>query len=142
MSTSGIAPARSEGLRIFSKVPYSLLTTFKRDGTRVAVPIWQAVGDDKIYMFTEARSWKVKRLRRDARIEITTCDMRGRTDGSPTWTGTGRVVDDKPGIARAYKALDDKYGWQKWIVDTLSKISGRYDSRAILEITLDETAKA
>ena len=142
MSKSGITPTRSEGLRIFAKVPYSLLTTFRRDGGRVSVPIWQAVGGDKVYMFTEARSWKVKRLRRDPRIEITTCDMRGNKDGGPTWTGTGRVVDDQAGVARAYAALDEKYGWQKWLVDSFSKLAGRYNARAILEITLDETASA
>ncbi len=130
--------AAAEGLRILGSVPYSRLTTFKRDGTPVGVPIWQAAGDGKLYMFTEARSWKVKRLRRNPRIEITTCDWRGKLDGGPTWTGTARIVEDAAGIARAYDALDRKYGWQKWITDTLSKISGRYDARAILEITLDD----
>jgi PPOX class probable F420-dependent enzyme len=128
----------AEGLRILGSVPYSRLTTFKRDGTPVGVPIWQAVGDGKVWMFTEARSWKVKRLRRNPRIEITTCDWRGNLDGGATWTGTARIVDDAAGVARAYEALDRKYGWQKWITDTLSKLTGRYDARAILEITLDD----
>lgn len=131
-------PTAKEGLRMLGVVPYSKLTTFKRDGTPVSVPIWQAVGGSKVYMFTEASSWKVKRLRRNPRIEITTCDWRGKLDGGPTWTGEARVVDGAKDVARAYKALDAKYGWQKWITDTLSKISGRYDARAILEITLDD----
>jgi hypothetical protein len=80
----------------------------------------------------------VKRLRRNPRIEITTCDWRGNLDGGPTWTGTGRIVEDAEGIARAYEALDRKYGWQKWLVDLLSRLTGRYDGRAILEITLDD----
>jgi PPOX class probable F420-dependent enzyme len=138
MSPSAAHASRAEGLRILGAVPYSRLTTFKRDGTPVGVPIWQATGDGKVYMFTEARSWKVKRLRRNPRIEITTCDWRGNLDGGPTWTGTARIVDDAAGVARAYEALDRKYGWQKWITDTLSKLAGRYDARAILEITLDD----
>lgn len=129
--------ARDEALRLLSAASYSSITTFKKDGTPVSVPIWHAVGDGKIYMFTEAKSWKVKRLRRNPRIAITTCDMRGKLAGAPTWTGDCRIVEDDAGIARAYKALDLKYGWQKWITDTLSKIAGRYDARAILEITLD-----
>jgi uncharacterized protein len=140
VTTSGITPTRAEGLRIFGAVPFSRLTTFKRDGSRVSVPIWQAVGGDRIFMFTEAASWKVKRLRRNPRIEITTCDWRGNLDGGPTWTGTGRIVEEPAAITRAYEALDAKYGWQKWLVDSMSKISGRYDKRAILEITLDEIA--
>jgi PPOX class probable F420-dependent enzyme len=138
MTASTANATRAEGLRILGTVPFSRLTTFKRDGTPVGVPIWQAVGDGKVWMFTEARSWKVKRLRRNPRIEITTCDWRGNLDGGATWTGTARIVDDAALVARAYEALDRKYGWQKWITDTLSKITGRYDARAILEITLDD----
>ena len=141
-STSGITPTKAEGLRIFGVVSFSRLTTFRRDGTPKSVPIWQAVGGDKIYMFTEAASWKVKRLRRNPRIEMTTCDWRGNLDGGPTWTGTARIVEDRGTIERAYEALDAKYGWQKWLTDTLSKLAGRYDKRAILEIALDETSSA
>ena len=129
---------RADGLRALDTASFSRLTTFKKNGTGVPVPIWHAVGGDKIYMFTEAGSWKVKRLRRNPRIEITTCNWRGVTDGNPTWSGNARIVEDAKGIARAYEALDRKYGWQKWLTDTLSKISGRYDARAILEITLDD----
>ncbi len=139
---SGISPTRAEGLRIFAVVPYSRLTTFKRDGSRVSVPIWQAVGGDRIYMFTEAASWKVKRLRNNPRVELTTCDWRGNPDGGPTWTGSGHVVGDKVTVARAYEAIDRKYGWQKWLLDIVSKIGGRYGGRAVLEITLDEAADA
>ncbi|HEY2773458.1 MAG TPA: PPOX class F420-dependent oxidoreductase [Candidatus Binatia bacterium] len=125
-------------LRVLDASSYSRLTTFRRNGTRVSVPIWHTVGGDKVYMFTEAGSFKVKRLRSDSRIEITTCDWRGNPGGAPTWSGTGRIVDSPADVTRAYQALDRKYGWQKWIVDALSKLSGRYDARAILEITLDE----
>lgn len=116
---------------------YSSLTTYKRDGRPVAVPIWHAVADAKIYMFTEAASFKVKRLRRDPRIELAACNWRGTVHG-PSWKGTGRIVTEPALIAKAYQHLDRKYGWQKWLVDTLSKIAGRYDARAILEISLSE----
>lgn len=133
-----VCTSPSEGLRVLAVVPYCRLTTFRRDGTPVGVPVWQAVGDSKVWIFTEAASWKVKRLRRNPRVEITTCDLRGNLDGGPTWTGTGRVVDDPATVARAYAHLDAKYGWQKWLVDTLSKLTGRYPGRAMLEITLDD----
>jgi PPOX class probable F420-dependent enzyme len=133
-----VCTSPSEGLRVLAVVPYCRLTTFRRDGTPVGVPVWQAVSDGKVWVFTETSSWKVKRLRRDPRVEVTTCDMRGALDGGPNWTGKGRVVTDAETIARAYRALDAKYGWKKWIVDTMSKFAGRYDKRAMLEITLDD----
>lgn len=133
---SDVCTSAAEGLRLLGVVPYCRITTFKRDGKPVGVPVWQAVSQGKVWIFTEASSWKVKRLRRDPRVEVTTCDWRGNLDGGPTWTGTGRVVDDPATVARAYEALDAKYGWQKWLTDTLSKLAGRYDKRAMLEITL------
>ncbi|MFM7963607.1 MAG: hypothetical protein ACKPBF_06545, partial [Actinomycetota bacterium] len=35
------------------------LTTFKRDGSRVATPIWLNAMNEKIYVTTEAESWKL-----------------------------------------------------------------------------------
>ncbi|HYC00613.1 MAG TPA: PPOX class F420-dependent oxidoreductase [Candidatus Limnocylindrales bacterium] len=127
---------KSAALTRLAEEPYSSLATFKRDGTPVAVPIWHAVADGRIYMFTEAASVKVKRLRRDPRVTLAPCNWRGEVR-EPRWSGKGRVVDDPAVVARAYEALDRKYGWQKWIVDGLSKLAGRYHARAILEIDLD-----
>lgn len=126
----------SPGLSALEKEAYSSLTTFRRNGSPVPVPIWHAVADGKIYMFTEAASFKVKRLRRDPRIEIAACNWRGAVRG-PIWKGKGHVTEEAGVIARAYRALDAKYGWQKWLVDTMSRIGGRYDARAVLEIELD-----
>lgn len=130
--------SHDEGLRALAEAPYSLLTTFRRNGTPVGVPVWQAVGGVHVYVFTEASSWKVKRLRRNPHVEMTTCDWRGTPTGAPVWPGRARIVEDAIDVERAYEALDRKYGWQKWFVDLLSKATGRYHARAILEITLDE----
>jgi hypothetical protein len=44
------------------------------------------------------------------------------------------VVDD-PAISRgAYAALRAKYGWQMKMVDFGSRLAGRIDNRAIVEI--------
>jgi PPOX class probable F420-dependent enzyme len=67
------------------------LTTFKRDGTRVATPIWFNIIDDKILLTTPATSWKVKRIRNNPRVEFATCTQRGALTG-PVFTGTARVI--------------------------------------------------
>jgi PPOX class probable F420-dependent enzyme len=126
----------TQALERLAAEPYSSLTTFRRDGRPVSVPIWHAVAGEKVYMFTEAEAFKVKRLRRDPRVTLAPCNWRGAVHG-PAWSGSGRVVTDPAVVATAYQALDRKYGWQKWLVDLLSKMAGRYDARAILEIELD-----
>jgi hypothetical protein len=41
---------------------------------------------------------------------------------------------DRERIRTAYEALRRKYGWQMWLADFFSRLSGRIDQRAILEL--------
>ena len=47
---------------------YVLLTTYRKDGTPVATPVWAVARDDKLYVWTVADSWKVKRIRNNAAV--------------------------------------------------------------------------
>ena len=115
---------------------YISLATFRRDGKAVETPVWFAEHDRKLYVFTEGAAYKVKRLRRDARVKVARCGALGRVTGA--WrAGRGRIIEDAPTEAAAYAALRAKYGWQMTLVDTLSRLSGRIDDRVILEISLD-----
>ena len=51
--------------------------------------------------------------------------------------GRGRVATEPEVIERAYAALRRKYGWQMRLGDVFSRLTGRYDRRAMLEIDLD-----
>lgn len=86
------------------------LTTFRRDGTSVATPIWLAPAKGHWYAFTASRSGKVGRLRRDPRVQVAPSDFRGEPAGEAT-EGTARVL---PGaqFRRATQALTAKYGWK------------------------------
>ena len=114
---------------------YINLRTFKRDGTGVDTPVWFAESDGKLYVFTEGAAFKVKRLRRDARAQVAACGVFGAVSGR--WRDAhAAVVDDPIVVARAYRVLHAKYGWQMTLVDLLSRLSGRIHKRAMLEITL------
>ncbi|MFG3496992.1 PPOX class F420-dependent oxidoreductase [Streptomyces sp. NPDC047928] len=94
---------------------YVSLTTFRKDGSGVATPVWFAVDDGELFVWTRADSWKVKRLRRDSRVVVTPCDVRGRVaDGATGVPGTARLLDDLRGVRRL---LARKYTWQFWAVD-------------------------
>ena len=56
MSTSNRGRA-AEGLAVLDREPYSNLTTFRRDGSAVATPVWQAVADGRIYVVGGAPSF-------------------------------------------------------------------------------------
>ena len=80
------------------------LATFKKSGEKVAGAMWLARDGDALVMWTPADSWKVKRLRRDSRVELTPCGRTGTVpDGRerPPRLGGGRRRSggDLPGRA-------------------------------------------
>ena len=115
---------------------YVSLVTFRRDGRTVATPVWHAEHDGRLYIFTEANAGKVKRLRREPKIRLAPCDVRGRVRGD-WYDGRARIVADARVEDAAYTALSRKYGWQMWLVNLGSRLAGRIDGRAILEIEVD-----
>ena len=61
----------------------ALLITYRRDGTPVPTPVWAAPADGLLYVRTERASGKVKRLRRDPRLLVAPCTVRGEPLGAP-----------------------------------------------------------
>jgi PPOX class probable F420-dependent enzyme len=112
---------------------YINLATFRRDGRAVQTPVWFARRGERLYVFTEGDAGKVKRLRNGARARVAACNVRGRLRGD--WIDArGRVVDDANTVRDAYAALHAKYGWQMTLVDFFSRLTGRIDARAIVEL--------
>lgn len=118
--------------------PYVSLVTFRRDGREVATPVWVAPLEDRLYVFTERAAGKVKRLKNDARVKLAPCNVRGGLRGS--WTeGRARLLDDTAREADIYGAFDRKYGWQMRLVNLGSRLAGRIDGRAVIEIELGDS---
>ncbi len=125
----------SASLASLDREPYISLETIRRNGIGVKTPVWFAARNGRLYVFTEASSWKVKRLRNNPRIRVAPCSVRGRVRGD--WIkGTGRRVDEAAIVEGAYEALLRKYGWQMQLTNLLSRLAGRIDKRAILELEL------
>jgi PPOX class probable F420-dependent enzyme len=120
---------------------YVSLATFRRDGRAVETPVWVVAREGRLYVFTEAGSWKVKRLRNDARVRVAPCNVRGALRGQPV-PGRGRVLDDRDAEAAVYRAFARKYGLQMHLVNFFSRLSGRIGGRAVLEVELAPEAEA
>ena len=98
-------------------------------------PVWFAASDGKLYVFSEGKAGKMKRLKNNAELRVAACNVRGVVHGE--WRkGTGRRIDDSATIERAYAALLRKYGWLMRITDFFSRMAGRIEGRAIIEIEL------
>ena len=112
---------------------YINLVTFRRNGNPVETPVWFAEREGSLFVFSAGDAGKVKRLRNDSHVRLAACGVRGARKG-PWIDATGRRVDDAETIRAAYDSLLRKYGWQMRLTNWLSRLSGRIEQRAVLEI--------
>jgi uncharacterized protein len=90
---------------------YMLLTTFRRDGTPVATPVWLvALGSGELGFWTSSGSGKAKRIAHTARVTVQPCDARGRSNGTPT-EATARLVTGAE-YEDIHRRVVEKYGFQ------------------------------
>ena len=114
---------------------YVSLATFRKSGTPVATPVWFAAVDGRLYVVSAGNAGKVKRIRNASRARVAPSDVRGRVTG-PWQEATARVITDPLAIERAGAALRAKYGWQVRILNFVSRLTGRAQRRAWLEVTV------
>ncbi|MEV0638240.1 PPOX class F420-dependent oxidoreductase [Streptomyces sp. NPDC050619] len=60
---------------------YLLITSYRKNGTGVATPVWVVPDGDALGVWTVADSWKVKRIRARADVLVGPCDARGNPTG-------------------------------------------------------------
>ena len=119
---------------------YVSLTTFKRDGSPVATPVW-ITGSDGSYAFTTGdKAWKTVRLHNNPSVRVQACNFRGRVKPqTDVYVGTGEVHVSPDAISEAERALAAKYGWQfkaAKIVDGLKARIGRGPKQEVVAIHL------
>ncbi len=92
-------PAEIHGQRYIS------LATFRKTGVAVYTPVWFAEEGDKLYVMTNSKLAKVKRIRNNPNVKIAPCTIRGKITG-PESSATARLLlaDDGQRASRAIKA--------------------------------------
>jgi uncharacterized protein len=122
------------GREALDKANFLSLATYRKSGAEVATPVWFAEEDGHFYIFSAGEAGKIKRLRNSSRSKIAACTAIGKVTGD--WVETKTVVlEDTAGTRQALGALRRKYGWQMWMTDGLSSLSGKMKKRAYLRAT-------
>jgi uncharacterized protein len=106
---------------------YLSLTSFRRDGTGVATPVWFAADDGRLLVETDADSYKVKRIRRDPHVRIALCNARGRPRGKALDAEATILPDGER--ARVERLLAEKYRIDRLIVYPLYRLATRLRGR-------------
>lgn len=104
---------------------FMLLTTFRRDGTPVATPVWVVeLDDDHVGFWTSSGSGKAKRLAHTERVTVQPSDGRGRVkQGSAALEATARLVTG-PELEQIRERVVAKYGFMTKITRALGTIGG------------------
>lgn len=114
---------------------YLSFATRKRSGDWVATPVWFAPEGDSYYVFSAGGAGKVKRLRNFSESRVAPCTFSGNLTGE--WVDTqAYVLEGEKDEAVALAALRRKYGWQMYLGDFLSVLSGKMRRRAYIRIDL------
>ncbi|MXM68880.1 PPOX class F420-dependent oxidoreductase [Streptomyces sp. HUCO-GS316] len=87
---------------------YLLVTSFRKNGTPVATPVWVVRDDDTLGVWTVADSWKVKRIRARPDVLVGPCDLRGNPTGDQV--PATAEIGDAATVARYRRLIARKYG--------------------------------
>jgi PPOX class probable F420-dependent enzyme len=84
------------------------LTTYKRDGTGVATPVWFVEQGGQLLIQTDGTSGKVKRIRANPKVTVAACSASGRVRTTPR-PGRAKIVEAPADIERIETLIKAKY---------------------------------
>ncbi|MGO9193908.1 MAG: PPOX class F420-dependent oxidoreductase [Streptosporangiaceae bacterium] len=108
-AVSAGVPRRQPAAALMFRGRYLSITSYKRDGTSIATPVWFVQQDGRLLVETDAASGKVKRIRRHPAVLVAVCSATGRLRG-PQVPATAEILPDsevsviRPLIRRKYRA--------------------------------------
>jgi uncharacterized protein len=87
---------------------YLSVTSFKRDGTGVATPVWFVSDGRRLFALTDLNSGKIRRIRHDPRVLVAPCGPSGKLRGEPV-EARAEVLTATADLERVQKLLMQRY---------------------------------
>ncbi|GGU22908.1 PPOX class F420-dependent oxidoreductase [Streptomyces coeruleorubidus] len=113
---------------------YLLITSYRRNGTPVATPVWVVRDGNALGAWTPADSWKVKRIRNRADVLVGPCDLRGNPTGEQV-PATAEICDPAT-TARYRQLIARKYGLTGRLTLLGSRLRRGLDGTVGIRVTL------
>ena len=121
---------------------YLSVTSFKRDGTAVATPLWSVSDGKRLYAFTDLHSWKVRRIRRNPHVLVASCRVNGKLRMEPV-SARAEVLTADAELERVQRLLLNRYRISYRVVMLFYRLGRRLRGQqsvadgAALAITVD-----
>ena len=84
------------------------VTSFKRDGTGVATPVWFVSDGRRLFALTDLQSAKVRRVRRNPRVLVAPCRADGKLRREPV-PAHAEVLTSTVDLEHVQKLLLERY---------------------------------
>ena len=95
-------------LEAFTRGRFLSVTSFKRDGTGVATPVWFVSDGRRLYAFTDLHSAKVRRIRRNPEVLVASCRPGGKLRREPVH-GRAEILTETEDLERVNRLLHERY---------------------------------
>jgi hypothetical protein len=86
---------------------YISLATFRKNGAKIATPVWFGEEGDKLYVMTRSDMGKTKRIRNNPQVTVAPCTIRGKVTG-PEVPAIARLLPPEE-HAHARQTVNRKY---------------------------------
>jgi uncharacterized protein len=108
---------------------YLSVTSFKRDGTGIATPVWFVSDGSRLFALTDLHSAKVRRIRRNPQVLVAPCRPDGRLRRPPV-AGHAEVLTAIPDLERVQRLLRGRYKVSYRLVMLIYRLGRRLRGRA------------
>ena len=112
---------------------YVLLTTWKKDGSAISVPVWAVRDGHRLLVITDGNSGKAKRIRANGRAALAPSDRRGARLGADI-PAHGRQLPGSE-VEPLRPLFHQRYGWQARMIFAFHRIRYRTMNSVLLELT-------
>lgn len=121
---------------------YLSVTSFKRDGTGVATPVWFVSDGRQLFAFTDLHSAKIRRIRHNPHVLVASCRASGRLRREPV-SAHAEVLTSVTDLERVQRLLLARYRLSYRVVMFFYRLGRRLRRKqsvadgAALAITVD-----
>jgi PPOX class probable F420-dependent enzyme len=137
--SSGHETAQGGRFVTLESAKYLLLTTFKQNGTPMAVPVRVAVDGDRAYFGVWDASGTAKRLRRTDWVQVVRCTPLGMASFGPRVNATARLLDGAEAGQAAERLARGRPAWREFTRSLASRVTRRQS--VYYELRPDAAAK-
>ena len=102
---------------------YISLETYRKNNQTVKTTVMFVIKNDLIIIVTREQTGKVKRIRKNQKVMIATCSIKGKTSMSSI-SGNAQILTDKETV-EAVNLRDKKYGFFSKISRLVTRNKGK-----------------